>query len=174
MIDNQGFRPNVGIIVANGLGEVLWAKRKGQPSWQFPQGGVAESEQAEDAVFRELHEEVGLAAKQAEIVASTAEWLRYKIPSHLVRRNSEPRFVGQKQKWFLLRIRADDSAVKLDTTSKPEFDDWRWVSYWYPLGQIVAFKREVYRRAMRELCVSHSRLVRELSGAGNESVQRAP
>lgn len=170
MIDKQGFRPNVGIIIANGRGQVLWARRKGQSSWQFPQGGLNSGERAEQAVYRELYEEVGLGEDQAEIVAGTSDWLRYKLPSHLVRRNSEPNFVGQKQKWFLLRMLAEDDEVKLDATRKPEFDDWRWVSYWYPLGQIVAFKREVYRRAMRELSASHSRLTRECASKTPEHV----
>ena len=61
------------------------------------------------------------------------------------------RFLGQKQKWFLLRLLAGDDAVRTDHTSKPEFDHWRWVSYWYPLTEVVAFKRDVYRRALTEL-----------------------
>ena len=32
----------------------------------------------------------------------------------------------------------------------PEFDGWRWVSYWYPVRQVVSFKRDVYRRVMKE------------------------
>jgi len=61
------------------------------------------------------------------------------------------RFLGQKQKWFLLRLLAGDDAVRTDHTPKPEFDHWRWVSYWYPLAEVVAFKRDVYRRALTEL-----------------------
>jgi len=172
MIDNQGFRANVGIIVANGSGEVLWARRRGQSSWQFPQGGVKQGERDEEAVYRELYEEVGLKGEHVQMVARTSDWLHYKLPPHLVRRNSDSKFVGQKQKWFLLKLIANDGEVRLDTTGKPEFDHWRWVSYWYPVGQIVAFKREVYRRAMRELSSSHSRLVRELAEPGRNSDQR--
>lgn len=44
-----------------------------------------------------------------------------------------------------------DNSVSMTKSESPEFDGWRWVSYWYPLGQVVAFKREVYRRALKEL-----------------------
>ncbi len=159
MIDEQGFRANVGIVLANSRGGVLWARRRGQTSWQFPQGGLQQGEQPDDALYRELYEEIGLERGDVTIVASTGSWLRYRLPPHLKRRNSDPNFVGQKQKWYLLRMLAPDEKVRTDTSRKPEFDDWRWVSYWYPLTQIVAFKRDVYRRAMRELAPSHSRLV---------------
>ncbi|HET8710850.1 MAG TPA: RNA pyrophosphohydrolase [Spongiibacteraceae bacterium] len=160
MIDADGFRPNVGIVVANSLGEVLWARRVGQDAWQFPQGGINHDESPEDALYRELHEEIGLLPDHVEVLASTRGWLRYRLPERLVRRTGEgPLCIGQKQKWFLLRMLADDSAVRMDCGEKAEFDHWRWVNYWYPLGQVVSFKREVYRRAMKELSVRHSKLV---------------
>lgn len=159
MIDSDGFRPNVGIVIANTQGQVLWARRVGQDAWQFPQGGIQSDEQAEDALFRELHEEVGLSPDDVEILACTRGWLRYRLPQRLVRRGRKPLCIGQKQKWFLLRMLAADEAVQVDACEKPEFDDWRWVSYWYPLGQVVPFKREVYRRAMKELAPRHARLI---------------
>ena len=158
MIDSDGFRPNVGIILANSLGQVLWARRIGRDAWQFPQGGINEDESPEDAMFRELREEIGLSADDVEIVAVTRGWLRYRLPKRMIRRNSHPVCVGQKQKWFLLRMLSTDSAVTIDHTDSPEFDGWRWVSYWYPLGQVVSFKREVYRKAMRELAPKLSRI----------------
>ncbi len=151
MIDADGFRPNVGIIIFNDQGQVLWAKRLGQDAWQFPQGGVQRHETPEQAVLRELNEEVGLDPGDVEIVAGTADWLRYRLPTHLVRQNSYPVCIGQKQKWFLLRLVGDPGKVRLDQADKPEFDHWRWVSYWYPLNQVVAFKRDVYRKALEEL-----------------------
>ena len=153
MIDSEGFRPNVGIIIANNRRQVLWAKRIRQDAWQFPQGGIQQGESAEQALFRELNEEVGLSSGDVQILACTKGWLRYRLPRRL-RRFGRSNFVGQKQKWFLLRMLAADDAVTFDTTDDPEFDHWSWVSYWYPLGQVVAFKREVYRRALRELVSS--------------------
>ncbi|AQZ94607.1 RNA pyrophosphohydrolase [Halopseudomonas phragmitis] len=151
MIDPDGFRPNVGIILTNGLGQVLWARRIGQDAWQFPQGGIQRHESPEQALYRELHEEVGLLPEDVEILGCTRGWLRYRLPQRLIRNHSQPVCVGQKQKWFLLRLTANEEQVCMTKTAKPEFDGWRWVSYWYPLGQVVAFKRDVYRRAMKEL-----------------------
>jgi putative (di)nucleoside polyphosphate hydrolase len=157
LIDEDGYRPNVGIIVANGHGQVLWARRIGQEAWQFPQGGIQQSESPEEALFRELEEEIGLDASHVRIVGSTRGWLRYKLPKRLLRANNP--FVGQKQKWFLLKMLAEDQAVSFARSETPEFDYWQWVSYWYPLGQVVSFKQDVYRRAMKELapCLSRCR-----------------
>ena len=159
MIDSDGFRPNVGIILANSMGQVLWARRIGQNAWQFPQGGINESESPEQAMYRELKEEIGLSPHDVEVVAVTRGWLRYRLPKRMIRHHSHPVCVGQKQKWFLLRMLSEDNAVSIDATESPEFDGWRWVSYWYPLGQVVAFKRDVYRKAMRELSPKLTRLV---------------
>ena len=151
MIDSDGFRPNVGIIIFNGHGKLLWAKRLGQDAWQFPQGGVQRDESPEQAAFRELNEEVGLAPEDVEIIASTEKWLRYRLPSHLIRQNSHPVCIGQKQKWYLMRLLSDTQKIRFDLSEKPEFDHWRWVSYWYPVNQVVSFKRKVYRKALEEL-----------------------
>ncbi|SFM23871.1 RNA pyrophosphohydrolase [Halopseudomonas yangmingensis] len=151
MIDAEGFRPNVGIILANEAGQVLWARRINQDAWQFPQGGIQHNESPEQALYRELHEEVGLQPDDVRILACTRGWLRYRLPQRLIRNNSRPVCIGQKQKWFLLQLTAEEQRVCMTTTTKPEFDHWRWVSYWYPLGQVVSFKREVYRRALKEL-----------------------
>ncbi len=151
MIDADGFRSNVGIVIANSAGQVLWAKRIGQDAWQFPQGGINDNETAEQALYRELTEEVGLAEQDVRIIACTRGWLRYRLPKRLVRRHSHPICVGQKQKWFLLQLTSDEERVVVDRHHSPEFDYWRWVSYWYPLGQVVSFKRDVYRRALKEL-----------------------
>ncbi len=158
MIDLDGFRPNVGIMLANDRGQLLWARRVGgHNAWQFPQGGISEGESPKQALFRELHEEVGLTRDAVEILGSTRGWLRYRLPKRFVRDGQKPLCIGQKQKWFLLRMLEDDAAVQLDRNEKPEFDHWRWVSYWYPLDQIIPFKREVYRRAMKDLAAPLAR-----------------
>ena len=151
MIDADGFRPNVGIILTNDQGQVLWARRIGQDSWQFPQGGINDGETPEEAMYRELHEEIGLEPEDVTILSCTRGWLRYRLPRRLIRRNQSPVCVGQKQKWFLLRLVSEDERISVDHSSSPEFDGWRWVSYWFPLGQVVPFKRDVYRRALKEL-----------------------
>ncbi len=152
VIDKEGYRPNVGIILANDQGRLLWARRVGgRDAWQFPQGGINRGETPEQALFRELEEEVGLTADAVEVLASTRGWLRYRLPKRFIRKGQNPVCIGQKQKWFLLRMLADDDRVRLDRNHKPEFDHWQWVSYWYPLNQVISFKREVYRRALKEL-----------------------
>ena len=151
MIDIDGFRPNVGIILANHHGQVLWARRLKQDAWQFPQGGINEDETPEDTLYRELYEEIGLKPEDVEILGCTRGWLRYRLPRRLIRKGQHPLCIGQKQKWFLLLLKSSESHIKMDHTSSPEFDGWRWVSYWYPLDQVVSFKREVYRRALKEL-----------------------
>jgi putative (di)nucleoside polyphosphate hydrolase len=156
LIDSDGYRPNVGIIVANDQGQVLWARRVGQDAWQFPQGGINKSETPEEALYRELQEEIGLAPDSVEVVGCTRGWLRYKLPQRLLRQNSSS-FIGQKQKWYLLKMLAPDHAVSFKYSETPEFDFWQWVTYWYPLGQVVAFKKDVYRRAMKELAPYVSR-----------------
>ena len=154
MIDNDGYRPNVGIVICNRYGQVLWARRYGQNSWQFPQGGIKQNETPEQAMFRELNEEVGLLSKDVKILSVTNGWLRYKLPKRMIRWENQPVCIGQKQKWFLLELISDASVINLNTSSIPEFDDWKWVSYWYPIRQVIAFKRDVYRKAMKEFSLS--------------------
>jgi putative (di)nucleoside polyphosphate hydrolase len=151
VIDSDGFRPNVGIIIFNLKGQLLWAKRLGQDAWQFPQGGVQSNESPEEAALRELNEEVGLDPEDVEIIACTQKWLRYRLPKHLVRQNSQPVCIGQKQKWYLMKLLSDTEKIRFDLGDKPEFDHWRWVNYWYPVDQVVSFKRKVYRKALEEL-----------------------
>lgn len=166
MIDADGFRPNVGIILTNSRGELLWARRiGGQDAWQFPQGGIKQNESAEQALYRELEEEVGLLPQDVEILGVTRGWLRYRLPSRYVRQQ-QPVCIGQKQKWFLLRFLGSDEQINLALNSAPEFDHWRWVSYWYPVNQVVAFKRDVYRRALRELSPVQSQFQEDFCNAG--------
>ena len=150
MIDEQGYRLNVGIMLCNDNGHLLWARRIGQDAWQFPQGGIREEETAEQALYRELHEEIGLQEQHVEIIASSRDWLRYRLPSHLLRHEQKPLCIGQKQRWFLLRLVGEDQDVCLDISQRPEFDYWRWVEYWHPLKEVVSFKRDVYESALKE------------------------
>lgn len=150
MIDEEGFRHGVGIILVNSKRQLFLAKRIGKDAWQFPQGGMMDEETPEQAMFRELKEEVGLHAEDVKILACTRRWLRYRLPKRLIRHHSKPLCIGQKQKWFLLRLVNNDAKIDLSETESPEFDSWAWVSYWYPLSQVVAFKRRVYNMAMKE------------------------
>lgn len=159
LLDADGYRLNVGIVIANGRGDVLWARRVRQGGWQFPQGGIQQGETPDEALYRELEEETGLKADQVEVWGVTRGWLRYRLPKKMVRPTSGQACIGQKQKWYLLRLKDDESAVHFNASEKPEFDQWKWVSYWYPLNQIVDFKRQVYQRMLKELSSLHSHKV---------------
>jgi putative (di)nucleoside polyphosphate hydrolase len=151
VIDSDGYRLNVGIVLSSRAGELLWARRIGQDAWQFPQGGIRRSENPEQALYRELEEEVGLQPQHVRLMGCTRGWLRYRLPKRLIRYGRKPLCIGQKQRWFLLQLVESDRYVRLDLSEKPEFDCWRWVSYWYPLQEVVPFKRKVYERALYEL-----------------------
>jgi putative (di)nucleoside polyphosphate hydrolase len=151
MLDREGFRPNVGIILLNQRNQVFWGKRIRSHSWQFPQGGIDRGETPEQAMYRELHEEVGLKPEHVSIVARTRDWLRYEVPDRFIRRDARGHYKGQKQIWYLLRLTAGDWQLNLRATSHPEFDAWRWHDYWIPLDVVVEFKRGVYELALTEL-----------------------
>lgn len=151
MIDAEGYRHNVGIVLSNVFGQVLWAKRIGMDAWQFPQGGIQRNESPEEAMYRELEEELGLEPADVTVMASTKNWLRYQLPKRFIRHHSEPVCIGQKQIWFMLLLNAADSKVNLAYSAKPEFDHWVWVNYWKPVREVVPFKRDVYRQALEEL-----------------------
>lgn len=169
MIDENGYRANVGIIISNHQGQVLWARRVGgADAWQFPQGGIDEGETPEQAMYRELYEEVGLQPSQVRIVASTSGWLKYDLPKQFVREHQLPLCIGQKQKWYLLELLENDDAISLTSTDSVEFDHWEWVSYWYPLNQVIDFKRNVYQRALKELAPAHSHLEAAYENTANE------
>lgn len=151
MIDEDGYRPNVGIILCNSKNEVFWGKRIKEHSWQFPQGGIKVGETPEQAMYRELQEEIGLQPSHVQIIGRTQGWLHYDVPQNWVKREWRGSYRGQKQIWFLLRLIGRDCDVSLRATKHPEFDAWRWHNYWVPLEAVIEFKREVYKQALNEL-----------------------
>jgi len=158
---NDGYRPNVGIIICNKEGQVFWARRINDDGWQFPQGGVSRNETLIDAMYRELQEETGLEQQHVKVVAHTKSWLRYDLPKKFLRNqrrraNGAGRkrinFKGQKQIWFLLQLTGDDSVVNLKAgLEAPEFNSWCWVDAKHAIDNIVDFKRTVYKQALAEL-----------------------
>lgn len=150
-IDSDGFRANVGIILCNDEGRLLLAGRIGSKGWQFPQGGLMVGETAEEAMYRELKEEVGLDEADVQVLGSTAEWLKYRLPDKYMRHGSIPLCVGQKQRWFILKLVSSEDHVQLDTSETPEFDRWRWVEFWRPVNEVIYFKRRVYAQVLYEL-----------------------
>ena len=150
LIDSDGFRANVGIILMQ-EGQVFLGRRTGGRGWQFPQGGVRRGESLEQALYRELEEEIGIAKADVALVGQTERWLRYRLPARYVRRNQQPVCVGQKQRWFLLRLARADARFEFTRTAQPEFDQFRWADYWEPVKEVIYFKRAVYARALNEL-----------------------
>ena len=151
MIDNDGYRKNVGIILCNSQNKLLICKRLGEESWQFPQGGFEKNENAESAMFRELFEEVGLTKNDISILGITNSWLKYDLPKKYQRKTNNKLCIGQKQKWFLLRLISDDSNIIFSNSKRPEFDSWQWVEDDKPMEIVIDFKRDVYKKALEEL-----------------------
>jgi ADP-ribose pyrophosphatase len=168
MLDREGFRPNVGIILVNARDEVFWG-RVHHHFWQFPQGGIDYGETPAQAMYRELHEEVGLLAEHVRVVGRTRNWLRYEVPDEFIRGRVRGHFRGQKQIWFLLRMVGRDCDICLRATDHPEFDGWRWNEYWAPLDSVIEFKREVYELALTEL----SRFLRRVDGRDRREEHRS-
>ena len=147
MNDQDGYRYNVGIVIFNQKGRLFWAKRVHQRAWQFPQGGISDGEMPLIALYRELYEETGLRPWHVKVISATQGWLKYQLPERYQDRDGI-KCVGQKQKWFLLKLTTPESTINLTCTDDPEFDDWQWVEYWLPLDQVISFKRYVYRNAL--------------------------
>ena len=149
MIDREGYRANVGIILANKQGKLFWARRAGMDAWQFPQGGIRKNESVKKAMYRELREETGLKPHHVKILGATPGWLRYRLPERFIRRRANRVCIGQKQKWYLLKL-LDESKIKLDITKRPEFDNWCWIDFWQPAEEVVDFKQQVYKKALQQ------------------------
>jgi putative (di)nucleoside polyphosphate hydrolase len=146
----RGYRPAVGIMLLNGQGQVLVARRTDMPTmpaWQMPQGGIDPGETPRQAAMRELEEEIGTA--KAEIVAESRVWMTYDLPAELARRVWGGRYRGQRQKWFVMRFKGCDADIDLATEHR-EFDAWRWVPPEELPDLIVWFKRRLYIAVMTE------------------------
>lgn len=149
-IASDGYRLNVGMVISNQQGQLFWGCRADcDDTWQFPQGGIHEGEDVLAAMYRELEEEVGLLPQHVTVIASTREWLIYDFPPS-IQKQLNPAVRGQRQRWFLLRLDAADTCINVTKSGAAEFSQWRWVSYWQPLEEIVFFKRDVYQALLKE------------------------
>ena len=161
IIDYKGYRRGVGIVISDGRGRVLFARRRDHRGWQFPQGGVRPGEAPRNAMYRELQEELGLEPQHVRELARMRSWVSYRLPQRY-RRSGTPVCIGQKQLWWLLRLESGEEEVRPDWADEPEFDDWKWVDYWHPVREVVFFKRDVYREVLTEFEASGG-----LRAAGN-------
>jgi putative (di)nucleoside polyphosphate hydrolase len=147
-VASLGYRPAVGIMLLNPDNRVFVAQRRDLPgAWQMPQGGIDPGEEPRQAAFRELAEEIGTA--NAEVIAESAQWLRYDLPPELVGRVWGGRYRGQAQKWFAMRFLGRDAEINLET-EHPEFDAWQWVPAADLPRLIVPFKRQLYLDILAE------------------------
>lgn len=155
MIDKKGMRAGIGIIICKHRNQVLLAKRIGKNNaWQFPQGGIQEKETPEQAMWRELHEELGLTPQHCKIVYSPARWFSYYLPKNFRRKQELPLCIGQRQKWFILQLTASEDNICLNKHNKPEFSTWKWTTYWEPIEEVVLFKRKLYKDVLTA-CAAH-------------------
>jgi len=151
VIDSEGYRANIGIVITNDKKQILLAKRYRQDAWQLPQGGIDKGETELEALYRELEEEVGLVPEQVSLLAKTPKWLRYELPIKHIRRKQKPTCIGQKQVWYLLRLVSNETDISLNLHNKVEFDDWKWVDYWNPVDEVINFKKNVYEDMLKAL-----------------------
>ena len=144
------YRPNAGIIIFNKEGQLLWCKRKTGDGWQFPQGGIDDGESAQEALLREVEEEIGLPPPSYEVIESR-DGYRYLFPPEIrSKKGKRARFVGQEQTYFLCRLRKGAPPIKVDQNPR-EFRNHRWIEpSRFDLGWLPAFKRLVYQNVLRD------------------------
>jgi putative (di)nucleoside polyphosphate hydrolase len=137
------YRPCVGLVLFNHAHQVFMGRRidTTAEAWQLPQGGIDDNEDPEDALFREMEEEIG--TRNFKILDQTDDWLTYDLPRHLIGKIWKGRYRGQRQKWFAARLTGDDGDINIHTPH-PEFNDFRWVDLAKIPGLIIPFKRELY------------------------------
>ena len=151
MLDDKGYRYNVGIIIINQNKKVFWAKRTCEEAWQFPQGGIKKGESPDNAMLRELYEETGLKPNHIQLIGKTNNWLYYDVPNYLIKNNWKGKYKGQRQIWFLLNFVGNEEDIILNRKENPEFDAWRWLDYHEAPSLVINFKKKIYCNALTEL-----------------------
>ena len=144
------YRRCVGMMILNSDNNILVGRRIDHPSgyWQMPQGGIDENENPQEAVWREMMEEIG--TNKAKLITSSSQWINYDIPKEtLATLPWGKNYVGQTQKWFLFRFLGNDSDINVETNN-PEFSEWKWARLNSIVDNIVPFKRKVYSLILNE------------------------
>ena len=147
MSKKNSYRPNVAmIIVSNNYPEkkeIFIAQRNDLLDiWQFPQGGIDKGEEVEEALFRELEEEIG--TSKAKIVAEYPEWISYDFPEKIAKKMKP--YKGQTQRYYLLKLKKS-AEIKLDT-AHPEFINYKFVSVDDLLNHTAHFKKPIYETVL--------------------------
>ncbi|WP_010297403.1 RNA pyrophosphohydrolase [Candidatus Odyssella thessalonicensis] len=152
LVHDPFYRLGVGMMVVNYNCQILVCQRADMSqtqmdAWQMPQGGIDFDEDPLAAALRELKEEIGTA--QVSVIAEAKNWLSYDFPEELAKALWGGRFVGQKQKWYLLRYEGYESEINLNT-AHPEFTAYKWVDLEQLPHLIVDFKRDLYHKLVAE------------------------
>ena len=141
------YRPNVAMIIVSNAypetKEIFIAQRNDLTDvWQFPQGGIDEGENVEEALFRELEEEIG--TKEVKVIAEYPKWLSYDFPEKIAKKMKP--WIGQKQRYFLVKLKKN---AKINIHTKhPEFSDYKFVSVDDVLDLSASFKKNVYEKVI--------------------------
>ena len=150
MIAINSYRIGVGIILLNEKKKVFVGKRIDikSESWQMPQGGINKDEKMENAAYRELYEETGI--KKAKIILRSKKWFQYNISLALKKKLWKGKYLGQKQKWYVMKFKGNERKDINLNMSKPEFCDWKWINLNELESLIVSFKKEMYKKILKE------------------------
>ncbi len=147
---NLPLRVGVGVIILNHNNKIFVGKRRDNPidKWQMPQGGVNKNENFLSAMKRELKEETSI--KSIEVLKILENFYVYELPKELLGIIWKGKFRGQKQKWFIVRFKGEESEINLKT-KHPEFIEWKWIEMEDLPKVIVDFKKKVYENLLIEL-----------------------
>ena len=144
------YRRCVGMMILDSQNQILVGRRLDHPSgfWQMPQGGIDNNEIPEEAVWREMMEEIG--TNNAELLYTSSNWLNYEIPKATL--NTLPwgeKYIGQTQKWFIFRFTGKEKEINVKTEN-PEFSEWKWTHHESLLNNVVPFKKKIYAKILEE------------------------
>ena len=144
------YRLGVGLLIQNQHGKIFVGKRRYRDRyWHMPQGGIEPNETDEQAVFREMLEEIG--STNAKIISSAKENFKYDVPIALIPKLWNGQYRGQSQKWFLIHFMGENSEIDIKYHHKPEFVNWRWFAKKQLIREVPPFKRSLYSQVMSSL-----------------------
>lgn len=149
---DEFYRKNVGAVILNKEKEIFVGKRFGSQfniSWQMPQGGIGENETEEEAIARELQEEVGILKNSFRIISKTKDHHYYTIPKKMRKSAWNNIYVGQRQRWFLIEFLGKDEDFNIQTEF-PEFLEWKWIKSSEIIENSISFKKEIYATILTE------------------------
>jgi putative (di)nucleoside polyphosphate hydrolase len=145
------YRKGVGIMLINECKQIFVGKRIDNHSnaWQMPQGGIDDGEKEDSAVIRELYEETGITTDSIKIISKSSDYFYYNLPYNLQKKFWDGRYIGQKQRWYLIQFYGDDNQINL-AVHNPEFSNWQWVDKKNLINLIVNFKQDLYKQVLQE------------------------